>query len=90
MRHTLGGWPSGIGFSELEGSLLFHAQVATEFFVRFGEFSILIWPAYCMVSAIVPRLRTSLLYAGLYSVGFSIVTVLMLTAPSGFQRWWWD
>ena len=90
MRHALGGWPLGIGFSEFEGPLLFHAQLACNFFFVFAEYSIWIWPAICIVSAIVPRLRRNLLYAGLYSAGFTMVTVLMFTAPSGFQHWWWD
>lgn len=90
LRHSLGGWPLGIGFAELQGPLLFHAQVAFNFFWLVTQYSIMNWPLYCGISAIFPPFRKTLLYAGIYSAGLALVTIFMFAAPSGFQQWWWD
>jgi len=90
MRHALGGWPSGIGFDGFQGPLQLHARIAFGFFWHLFEYGFYLWPVICILFAVVSSLRKSLIYAGTYSTGLAVAMIVMLTAPSGFQRWWWD
>jgi len=90
MYLELGDWPLGIGYGELDGSLLFHAKVTFGYFWQVIVPGILAFTVFCALSAIFSRWRGCLIYLGLCAAGISIVNLMMFLAPSGFQNWWWD
>jgi hypothetical protein len=90
MYHKLGDWPLGIGYEELDGSLLFHAEASFSYYWQLIVLSILVLPVPFVISASIRRLRRFLIYIGLHAAGVSIATLMMFLAPLGFQHWWWD
>jgi hypothetical protein len=89
MHSRLGGWPDFYGTERLPRELVAHADVSQ------WVFSVVLLAAVGMplvlaLFAVVPRLRSSMVYPAFCGVACWLCLFLTALAPAGFQQWWWD
>jgi hypothetical protein len=89
MHSRLGGWPDFYGTDGLPLELVTHSSVSE------WVFSIVLLLALCMplvlaLFAIVPQLRTGMIYPASCAATSWLCLFMTALAPAGFQRWWWD
>ena len=89
MRWRMGGWPDFYGTALLPDELLWHVELA---YMTFSGAILLVLgvPLLLLVFALVPRLRSHLVYPASCGVVCWCCLFLTALAPSGFQQWWWD
>lgn len=89
MHAGLGGWPDFYGTENLSPELAAHARIS---YALFGGTLVLAlaMPLVLALFALVPRLRTGLLYPALCGAACWAGLLLTLCAPAGFLQWWWD
>jgi hypothetical protein len=89
MHIRLSGWPERIGTDGFPPDLITHDGIST------GLFSVALVLALCMpavlvLHALVPRLRSNMIYPAFCGTACWLCLALTALAPAGFLKWWWD
>ena len=89
MHIRLSGWPERIGTDGFPPDLFTHHDISNGFF---GIASLLVlgMPAVLALFALVPRLRSNMIYPAFCGTACWLCLALTALAPAGFLQWWWD
>ncbi|HIK59309.1 MAG: hypothetical protein ABGY71_05285 [bacterium] len=89
MYFALGGWPDFYGTEGLTPELVTHADISRWLFSN----ALLLglgMPVVLAFFAVVPRLRSNMIYPAFCGAICWLCLLMTALAPAGFQQWWWD
>ncbi len=89
MYIRLGGWPDFYGTHKLPSDLVTHYKISEGLFT-IGVLIAIGMPVLLALYALVPRLRSGMIYPAFCGAACWLSLFLTALAPEGFQRWWWD
>ena len=89
MHVRLGGWPERIGSDGFPADLIIHDGISS------GLFSVALvlalgMPAVLALLALVPQLRSNMIYPAFCGTTCWLCLALTALAPAEFLQWWWD
>jgi hypothetical protein len=90
MYRGLGAWPETLGDRGFPAELVLHADLAMGAFGALILSCLVVLPLALLICSVVPRLRSSLRYVGIYGCASLLAFGLMQLAPAPFLYWWWD
>lgn len=89
MHIRLSGWPERIGTDGFPPDLITHRDISDGFF-GIALLLALVMPAVLALFALVPQVRSRVIYPAFCGTACWLCLSLTALAPAGFLRWWWD
>jgi hypothetical protein len=89
MHIRLSGWPERIGTDEFPPDLITHHDISNGF-ILIALLLALVMPAVLALFALVPQLRSRMIYPAFSGTACWLCLSLTALAPAGFLQWWWD
>ncbi|MDE0904370.1 MAG: hypothetical protein OSB42_07040 [Planctomycetota bacterium] len=89
MHVRLSGWPERIGTDGFPPDLITHQGISNGFFVIALVLALVI-PTVLALLALVPQLRSNMIYPAFCGTACWLCLALTALAPAGFLQWWWD
>lgn len=89
MHIRLSGWPERIGTDGFPPDLITHHDISNGF-IAIALLLALVMPAVLTLFALVPQLRSRMIYPAFCGTAYWLCLSLTALAPAGFLQWWWD
>ena len=89
MHSSLGAWPDFYGTEGLPQALVTHHNLSSWAFTV-ALLIALGMPLVLALCALVPRLRSHMIYPSFCGAACWLCLFLTALSPAGFQNWWWD